>query len=70
MVMSGKLPSYLIDQKVFEELFHPFGQGSSRFNLAAEDLNHILPVGWSERAPSVPVIKMLSPKGNQEQVTS
>ena len=40
----------LIDQKVFEELFYFFGQGSSRFNCVAEDLNHILPVGWSERA--------------------
>ena len=39
-----------IDQKFFEELFYPFGQGRSRFNLSAEDLDHILPIGWSERA--------------------
>ena len=33
-----------IDQKVFEELFSPFG------NVAAEDLDKILPGGWSEQA--------------------
>ena len=39
-----------MDQKFFEELFYSFGQGRSRFNVSAEDLDRILPVGWSERA--------------------
>ena len=39
-----------VDQKVFEELFHSIGQGRSKFKVKVEDLDHILPVGWSERA--------------------
>ena len=39
-----------VDQKVFEELFHSIGQGRSKFNVKVEDLGHIPPVGWSERA--------------------
>ena len=30
--------------------FYSFGQGRSKFNVTAEDLDRILPVGWSERA--------------------
>ena len=39
-----------MDQKFFKELSYSFGRGRSRFNVTAEDLDHILPVGWSERA--------------------
>ena len=31
-------------------LFPYVSQGRSRFNVTAEDLDQILPVGWSERA--------------------
>ena len=39
-----------VDQKVFEELFHSICQGRSKFNVKVEDLDHIPPVEWSERA--------------------
>ena len=38
-----------MDREVFEELFSGVSRGRSRFDLMADELDVILPAGWSER---------------------
>ena len=39
-----------MDQEVFEDIFGGVSRGRSRFDVTAEDLDILLPDGWSERA--------------------
>lgn len=39
-----------MDREVFEELLSGFSCGRRRFDVTAEDLDILLPDGWSERA--------------------
>lgn len=44
---SVKVP---MDREVFEDIFGGVSRGRSRFDVTAEDLDILLPDGWSERA--------------------
>ena len=39
-----------MERDVFEDLFSSLSRGRSRFDVTAEDLDILLPAGWSERA--------------------
>ena len=39
-----------MDQQLFEDLFSGLSRGRSRFDVTAEDLDNLLPAGWSKRA--------------------
>jgi len=39
-----------MDREVFEDIFGGVSRGRSRFDVTAEDLDILLPDGWSERA--------------------
>lgn len=47
---SVKVP---MDHEVFEDLFSGLSRGRSKFDVTAEDLDNLLPAGWSEPAPNV-----------------
>ena len=39
-----------MDREVFDDIFDGVSRGRSRFDVTAEDLDILLPDGWSERA--------------------